>query len=149
MFALCEGSHTVGRDEQSEIPDVKISSGNQDARIRRYAGDDRNPSTDGIEYRLQRRCIERGMFRLEDNVVVRFRNKHPRHFAARRARVQAMTQHCGEIGTPSTPIVVDVDCWDTRLLAPLLQFGDRLGKRYGTADQILVIRKAEIIDDVD
>ena len=54
---------------------MKIASRNQDARIRGYAGDDRIPSTDGVEYGLKRRCIERRVFRFEDKVVVRFRSE--------------------------------------------------------------------------
>ena len=46
MFALCEGSHTVRRHEQSEIPDVQFASGDQDTSVRCNACDNRNPRTD-------------------------------------------------------------------------------------------------------
>jgi hypothetical protein len=53
MFAFREGSHTVSGDKQSKIPNVQIASGDQDAGIRGYPGDDRNPGTDVIKDRLQ------------------------------------------------------------------------------------------------
>ena len=149
MLTFCQGSHAVGRHEQSEIPDVQIAGGDQDAGIRCHTGDDRNPGTDVIKYRLQGRCVERRVFRLQNNVIVRFRGKKFRHFATRGLRAQALPQHGRDIRTPSAPIVVDVDRRDTQLLASFFQFGDRFRQRDGPADQVLIIRKAEIIDDVD
>ena len=73
----------VGRDVQLEIAHVGVVGAEQDAVVARNAGENHRLRAEVAQQRIERGAVERGLLRLQHEIVLRVGLQHPRHVVAR------------------------------------------------------------------
>ena len=146
--AVFETVQSEGID-QVEIAHVRVVRGKQDAEI---AGDpDENEffRTEIVQQSFERGRKEAGMFRLENEVIILLGPQQQNDLVAARFFPLAMQNLPPEIRTPAPEIIVHVNHRDAHFLRPLFQPHKLPRHRPGISQELVRLRKIEVVDDVD
>ena len=138
----------IARNEEAQATQIRIAGSEINAAVGGESADDQRARAEVLQQQAETGLVERGMARLQYEVVLAGRCKELSYRPALRARTNVLDLLL-EVRSPASKVVIDVDAWDASSARAFPQLGEL--RRYGSRglQQAPSTGKFEIVDHVD